>query len=59
MTVARKTWPALRSCAVRTSLVTLPRALRSGLSISRDGRRFLFVHVDEAGSDLVLVEDFR
>ena len=33
--------------------------LCSGLSISRDGRTFLFVHVDEAGSDLVLVEDFR
>ena len=40
-------------------LLTVERRVLYGLTVSPDGRRILYTQVDEAGSDLMLVENFR
>jgi Tol biopolymer transport system component len=45
--------------AKTTKLLTVERNVISGLTVSPDGRRILYTQFDEAGSDLMLVENFR
>jgi hypothetical protein len=40
-------------------VVMTNRSLRLGMSISPDGRFILFDQLDDSGSDLMLVRDFR
>jgi Tol biopolymer transport system component len=42
-----------------TKLVTVERSVDYGLAVSPDGRTILYTQLDEAGSELVLVENFR
>jgi Tol biopolymer transport system component len=42
-----------------TKLLTVERNVLFGLTVSPDGRRILYTQLDEAGSDLMLVENFR
>jgi hypothetical protein len=39
--------------------VAIGKALPSGLTVSPDGQWFLYPQLDQAGSDLLLVEDFH
>ena len=40
-------------------LLTVERRVSPGLTVSPDGRTILYTQLDEAGSDLMLVENFR
>ena len=40
-------------------IATVTRPLYQGLSISPDGRYFIYSQVDQQGADLMLVDDFR
>ena len=40
-------------------LLTVERGVSYGLTVSPDGRTILYTQLDEAGSDLMLVENFR
>jgi hypothetical protein len=42
-----------------TKLITLDREMRHPIVVSPDGRTILWTKVEEAGSDLMLVENFR
>jgi Tol biopolymer transport system component len=42
-----------------TRVAILARPLRSVLSVSPDGRRLLYTQVDQSGSDIMLMENFR
>ena len=44
--------------SVRT-IASIEREVESGLTVSPDRRSFLYSQVDESGSDLMLVENFR
>ena len=40
-------------------ILTIERPVTWRIEVSRDGRTILYTQVDEAGSDLMLVENFR
>jgi hypothetical protein len=40
-------------------LLTVERSVTYGLTVSPDGGTILYAQLDEAGSDLMLVENFR
>ena len=40
-------------------LTTIERPVSFGMDVSPDGRTLLYSQLDEAGSDLMLVENFR
>jgi hypothetical protein len=42
-----------------TQVATLARPFRSVLSVSPDGRWLLYSQVDQSGSDIMLIENFR
>lgn len=41
------------------TIATIEKPLSQGLALSRDGRWLLYSQVDQAGSELMLVENFR
>ena len=40
-------------------LATIERVVSAGIAVSPDGRTLLYSQIDETGSDLMLVENFR
>ena len=40
-------------------LLTIERPVHLAIAVSPDGRTILYTQLDEAGSDLMLVENFR
>jgi hypothetical protein len=42
-----------------TTILTLQKETALGMSVSPDGRFLLYSQIDQGGSDLMLVENFR
>ena len=47
------------SLATSRKILTTEREVDEAIAVSRDGRTILYTQRDEAGSDLMVVENFR